>query len=59
LILVSRRQSGLQEEAPMQESGFTRRGLFKRRADLAYAVALGLALAVVSLGLEAVIDFIS
>jgi hypothetical protein len=43
----------------MREAGLTLRELLRRRADLAYAVALALALGMLSLGLEAAINFIS
>jgi hypothetical protein len=43
----------------MREATPTLRAMFKRRADLGYAVALGLGLAAISFGLAAVIDLIS
>lgn len=42
----------------MREAAPTLRALFKRRADLAFAVALGLGFAALSLGLKAVINLI-
>jgi len=43
----------------MREATVTLRALIRRRADLGYAIALGLALAALSLGLAAVIDLVS
>lgn len=43
----------------MREAAPTLRTLLRRRADLGYAVALGLGLAALSLGLAAVIDLVS
>ena len=43
----------------MQEATPTLRAFLKRRADLGYAIALALGFATLSLGLAALIDFVS
>lgn len=42
----------------MREATPTLRGFIRRRADLAYAIVLGLGLAAISLGLKAVFDLV-